>query len=137
MKILSVIDSGNDYLYFCDQYKTNKMAWIYFVISLISQTLANILFRYGTLKPEYDRISFIIGCISTFIAMWVMMQLFKYWAVPLVIGACGGGGFIIVQLVLAGVFKSPLNVLQVFGIFVIALGICIVAYGSGQNVQDN
>jgi multidrug transporter EmrE-like cation transporter len=105
------------------------MKYFFLLLFYLAQSSGAVLIRYASLATEHKKVYWAIAILTTFTSMTLMTELFKRMTVPLVIGLCMGGGFAIMQFVLAAWFKNPLSLWQIVGTAVVCLGIGIIGKG--------
>ena len=102
----------------------------------IMQVSANIAFKYGSMAPSRWWPGFIIGNIIGAASIFFMMKIYERMNVNIAMTIAGGGTFLLVQLIMAGLFKSRMNGWQWAGILAVAAGMMIAGLGSPRPVEQ-
>lgn len=98
----------------------------------LMQVGANLAFKYGSTQPQRWWWGFTAGNILGIGSIFFMMKLYERINVNIALTIAGGGTFLLVQIVLAGVFKSKLTFIQWSGILLVALGMLVAGLGASQ-----
>ena len=107
------------------------MRYLWILIFWAMQTAAQIFFKAGTFKehPERWLPCFIAGNVFGASSIWILMILYKAMNVNIALAVGAGGAFLVVQIILAWVFRSQLTMVQWAGIVVIAAGMVMASLG--------
>ena len=93
------------------------------------QVIAQLLFKWGSASDGRWWWGFLGGNLFGFSSIWLLMLVYKSMNPNLALGICGGGSFLLAQLALALVFKSPVSLLQWGGVAAIVFGMILLAGG--------
>ncbi|MCL2461240.1 MAG: hypothetical protein FWF44_01120 [Defluviitaleaceae bacterium] len=80
---------------------------------------------------------FILSNVIGMTGTWVLMRLYKVMNVNTATAVTLGGGFLIIQFVVALLFKSRLSVIQYAGVLVIASGLFCMVRGEKKEIPDD
>ena len=100
----------------------------------IMQVIANLLFKWGSASDSRWLWGFLGGNAFGFSSIWLMMTAYKLMNPNIALGICGGGSFLLAQLALAVVFKSPVSLSQWGGVAAIAGGMILLAVGKQGSI---
>jgi multidrug transporter EmrE-like cation transporter len=106
------------------------VSYLWFVAAWIAQTVALVLFKYGSMSAARWLPCFVLGNIPGITGTWFMMLLCTRLNANVALGLAGGGGFLFSQIAIAAIFRSHLTPLQYLGIVTIAGGMALLASGS-------
>jgi len=90
------------------------------------QSVAQILFKYGSLHESKWLLFFISGNVFGASSIWILMLLYKHMNVNVALALAGGAAFVSCQLALALFYRSRLTSLQMVGILGIAACMALV-----------
>jgi small multidrug resistance pump len=100
--------------------KMTSSTVFYFLTFWAMQVGAVLLFTYGGRYPEHSLKALLIGNAIAVPSIYFLMKLYGLMNVNVAYGVAIGGAFLIAQVMIALVFRSPLSSLQWAGI----VGMC-------------
>ena len=99
------------------------------VVFLVMQVVAQLFFKWGSASQGRWWWGFLGGNLFGFSSIWLLMMVYKAMNPNIALGICGGGSFLLSQVVLALVFKSPVSLTQWGGVAAIVVGMVMLAVG--------
>ena len=105
------------------------MSIVWLVTFWIMQTVAQLLFKYGSTVPSKHTLGFVAGNVFGASSIWLLMLLYKSMNPNVALGLATGGGFLCAQIALAVVFKSSVSPLQYGAMALVSAGMALFAVG--------
>lgn len=97
------------------------------------QAVAQLLFKWGSLEESRWWLGFLGGNAFGFTSIWLLMLVYRAIAPGLALALATAGAFVLGQLAVSVVFKTPLLPMQWFGVGMIVLGVTVLALnGAGE-----
>ncbi|MEI8246208.1 MAG: hypothetical protein WCI51_10280 [Lentisphaerota bacterium] len=93
------------------------------------QIVAQLFFKWGSSVDSRWIWGFLIGNLFGFSSIWLLMMVYKSMNPNIALAICGGGAFLLSQLVMAIVFRSQVSLTQWLGVFAIVIGMAMLAIG--------
>ncbi len=94
------------------------------------QTIAQVVFKYGSDAPERWLTCFIIGNVFGASSIWLLMLLYRDWDPNIALGLGTGGGFLCAQGALAMLFHTQISGVQWIGAIAVAAGMALFSIGT-------
>ncbi|MGI6609892.1 MAG: hypothetical protein ACOX4G_05185 [Limnochordia bacterium] len=88
----------------------------YFLVFWAMQVVAVLLFTYGGRYPEHGLKALLVGNAIAVPSIFFLMKLYGLMNVNVAYGVAIGGAFLIAQVMISWVFRSPLSGLQWAGV---------------------
>lgn len=95
----------------------------------LMQAIAQVLFKWGSVSDDRWLWGFLFGNLFGFSSIWLLMFVYKFINPNIALGICGGGSFLLSQVVLSLVFKTEISLTQWGGIMAIVVGMILLATG--------
>jgi small multidrug resistance pump len=93
------------------------------------QVIAQVFFKWGSSSDARWWWGFFGGNLFGFSSIWLLMLVYKSMNPNIALGICVGGSFLLSQLALALIFKSPVSTMQWSGVAVMVVGMIMLAGG--------
>ena len=105
---------------------------VWMVLFWAMQAIAALAFKYGSMAATHTGwvVWFLVGNAFGASSIWFVMLLYRTMNANVAMGLCFGGAFLIAQLALALVFRSPLSPLQYGGLLAITVGMYLLSAGN-------
>jgi multidrug transporter EmrE-like cation transporter len=97
------------------------------VVFFIMQVVAALLFKWGSTAPNLYWWGFGLGNLFGATSIIMLINVYKVLNPNLTLAICTGGTFLLNQVALSIVFKSPIGVLPAVGSLLIVMGIVLIA----------
>lgn len=99
----------------------------YFLIFWFMQVIAVLIFTYGGRYPEYSLQTLLLGNAIAVPSIYFLMKLYGLMSVNVAYGTGIGGAFLIAQVMISLVFRSPLSPWQWLGVVSMFGGMLLLA----------
>ena len=99
------------------------------IVYCLTQGVAGVLFKYGSMSQARWLPSFIAGNVICAASIWFMMMLYRTMNANVAMGIGVGGAFLTIQFAIVVLFKSQLSAIQYAGLFAVTAGIMLLSLG--------
>jgi multidrug transporter EmrE-like cation transporter len=87
-----------------------------------------LIFTYGGKYPEHKLFTLIIGNVIVAPSIFFLQKLYERMNLNVAYGTAIGGAFLIAQIIISIGFRSPLGLLQWFGVALMGSGMFLLAW---------